>query len=50
MSRKGKTDTVFVGKLIHASIVNRYDSDTSGNLLVTTQSKSCYLNICKVQD
>lgn len=50
MSRKRQRNTDFVGKLIHASIVDRYDPETLGNLLATTQSKSYYLNIHKVQD
>jgi hypothetical protein len=50
IKRKRKRDTDFVGKLIHASIVNHYDSDRAGNFLAAMQSKSCCLKICEVQD
>jgi hypothetical protein len=34
-----------VDKLIHASIANHYDSDVSGSLHGTKQTKSSYLEI-----
>jgi hypothetical protein len=48
MGRKGKR--YCIDKLIHVSGANHYDSDGTGNLLVTVQSKSSYVETSRVLD
>jgi hypothetical protein len=48
MGRKGERHCI--DKLIRVSGANHYDSDGSGNLYVTVQSKSSYVKTSRVLD
>lgn len=43
-------ETNFSDKLIHANVVNHYNSDRLRSLCATMQSKTSYLKILEIQD